>query len=124
MRRCAPEGTFLDSRVRGNDGGLRAVDLKTRRCAGRLSQEGLVQDNRLEFAWLAPTHARLPLVIPAQAGIQFVTSGPKGRQSKGCGASRRKVRSWIPAFAGMTTYLGGIGHGGAPVGLVPFSGYF
>ncbi|MDR0576902.1 MAG: hypothetical protein LBI87_05085 [Candidatus Accumulibacter sp.] len=31
-----------------------------------------------------------------------MTSSPKGRQFKGCGASRRKVRSWISAFAGMT----------------------
>jgi hypothetical protein len=43
-----------------------------------------------------------PHVIPAKAGIQYILSSPKGCKIKKCGAARRKIRFWIPAFAGMT----------------------
>jgi hypothetical protein len=64
---------------------------------------GTWQNTRLGsqgFASLTPPHANfaasLAVVIPAQAGIQFVTFGPKGCQFKGCGALRRKVRAGFP----------------------------
>jgi hypothetical protein len=41
-------------------------------------------------------------VIPAKAGIQYVFSSQNGCKLKNGDALRRKVRFWIPAFAGMT----------------------
>jgi hypothetical protein len=45
---------------------------------------------------------RKTTVIPAKAGIQYAPSSQNGCQSKNSDALRRRVRFWIPAFAGMT----------------------
>jgi hypothetical protein len=39
-------------------------------------------------------------IIPAKAGIQHVLSSPKGCKTKKCGATRRRMRFWIPAYQG------------------------
>jgi hypothetical protein len=49
-------------------------------------------------------HAAFNSVIPLIPGIQFVSSRPKGGESKNGGALRRRVGFWIPAFAGMTDF--------------------
>jgi ATP-dependent DNA helicase RecG len=85
------------------------------------SSEKILELLRARPGLSAKELAQIP-VIPAKAGIQFLTSGPKGRESKiGARVSRprfiqnlpqeggqflRRFASeytlWIPAFAGMT----------------------